>query len=280
MVSNMPRTLSKLEATLVSRLEQQEKDIVTLQDIMDTLDCSYEHARFLAHKLEKQHWLSRLEPGKYQFVPTSWGPDVNPLLVGSVLTESYYYSYATANHFYGFTPQIPAVVYVVTTRIKRSTEIRGIEYKFVTLKPGKFFGYTVKQVLTSEVMMAEPEKAIVDSVDKVAYAGGIAEVARVIHSARNKLVHGGEDALELTRLVDYALRMRSQALIARLGYLLEALEIPLPTQQEEKLLSGITKSKTYLGSLRKWGKEGHYNKKWQMVVNVPRERLFAETRIV
>lgn len=276
----MPRTLSKLEAALISRLEQQEKTIVTLQDIMDALDCSYEHARFLAHKLEKQQWLSRLEPGKYQFVPTSWGPDVNPLLAGSVLIEPYYYSYATANHFYGFTPQIPAVVYVVTTRVKRPTEIRGIEYRFVTLKPDKFFGYTVQQVLTSEVMMAEPEKAIVDSVDKVTYAGGIAEVARVIHSARNKLVHDGEDALELTRLVDYALRMRSQALVARLGYLLETLEVPLPTQQEEKLLSGITKSETYLGSLRRWGKEGCYKKKWQIVINVPKEKLFAEIRIV
>jgi len=129
-------------------------------------------------------------------------------------------------------------------------------------------------------MMAEPEKAIVDSVDKVTYAGGIAEVAKVIHSARNKLVHGGEDGLELTRLVDYALRMRSQALIARLGYLLETLEVPLPTQQQKKLLSGITKSETYLGSLRRWGKEGCYNKKWQIVINVPKEKLFAEIRIV
>ena len=270
------RTLSNLESRLVMELEWREQKLVTLQDVMDILGCSYAHARKLAHRLEKKRWLDRLEPGKYQFIPASRGreavPDMNPLLAGSVLVDPYYYSYATANHFYGFTPQVPATVYIATTHPKRPTEIRGVEYRFVVLSPSKFFGYRKTQVYTTEVMMAEPEKAVVDSLDKMGYAGGIIEVARVVHSARSKV--------DLEKLADYALRMGSRALVQRLGYLLETLTGPLPQELAAKLLAAIGKSKTYLGPISRWGTGGDYDPKWQVVVNVPTQQLWGEIRIV
>ncbi len=201
------RTLSDLESKLVMELEWQEEQLVTLRDVMDILGCSYAHARKLAHQLEKKRWLDRLAPGKYQFIPASRGsqavPDMNPLLAGSMLVEPYYFSYATANHFYGFSPQVPATVYVATTKTKRPTEIRGVEYRFVSLKPSKFFGYQKARVYTAEVMMAEPEKAVVDSLDKMGYAGGIAEVARVIQEKRLGLmltIHSWQGSHEFSEM--------------------------------------------------------------------------------
>lgn len=272
----MPRTLSTLESELVMELEWQEKKIVTLQDVMGILGCSYGHARKLVHQLEKKRWLDRLAPGKYQFIPASRGreavPDMNPLLVGSVLVDPYYYAYATANHFHGFSSQVPATVYVATTRTKAPTEIRGVEYRFVSLEPAKFFGFRETQVYTAEVMMAEPEKAVVDSLDKLSYAGGIVEVARVIHAARSQV--------DLEKLTGYALRMGTHALVQRLGYLLETLGDPLVPELEGRLLAGIGQSKTYLGPLRQWGTGGDYNSKWQVVVNVPEAQLMGEIRAV
>jgi predicted transcriptional regulator of viral defense system len=272
----MPRTLSALESELVMELEWQEKKLVTLQDVMDILGCSYGHARKLVHQLEKKRWLDRLAPGKYQFIPASRGreavPDMNPLLAGSVLVDPYYYAYATANHFYGFSPQVPATVYVATTRTKPPTEIRGVEYRFVSLDPAKFFGFHETKVYTAEVMMAEPEKAVVDSLDKMSYAGGIVEVVRVVHSARGQV--------DLDKLTDYALRMETHALVQRLGYLLETLGGTLPPKLEAKLLAGIGRSKTYLGPIRQWGTGGDYNSKWQVVVNVPEAQLMGEIRAV
>lgn len=269
------RTLSDLESKLVMELEWQEKRLVTLQDMMDILGCSYPHARKLAHQLEKKRWLDRLEPGKYQFIPASRGsqavPDMNPLLVGSVLVEPYYYSYATANHFYGFSTQVPATVYVATTKTRRPTEIRGVEYRFVSLKPSKFFGHQETQVYTAKVMMAEPEKAVVDSLDKMGYAGGIAEVAQVVQTARRRV--------DLHNLADYALRMRSHALVQRLGYLLETLGGPLLPEVADRLLAGVGRSKTYLGPTGRWGTGGEYNARWQVVVNVPEQQLLGEIRI-
>lgn len=266
------RTLSDLESKLVMKLEWQEKRLVTLQDVMDILGCSYGHARKLAHQLEKKRWLDRLGPGKYQFIPASRGsqavPDMNPLLAGSVLIEPYYYSYATANHFYGFSTQVPATVYVATTKTRRPTEIRGVEYRFVTLKPSKFFGYQKTRVYTAEVMMAEPEKTVVDSLDKMGYAGGIAEVVRVVHAAHQRV--------DLGKLADYALRMGSHALVQRLGYLLEMTGEALPSEIEARLLTGASQTKTYLGSTTRWGTGGAYNARWQVVVNVPERQLLGE----
>jgi predicted transcriptional regulator of viral defense system len=243
---------------------------------MDILDCSYGHARKLAHQLEKKRWMDRLGPGKYQFIPASRGsqavPDMNPLLAGSVLIEPYYYSYATANHFYGFSSQTPATVYVATTKTKRPTEIRGVEYRFVSLRPSLFFGYQKTRVYTAEVMMTEPEKAVVDSLDKMHYAGGIAEVARVVQAARPRV--------DLTKLADYALRMGSYALVQRLGYLLETIGEALPPKIEAGLLAGVGQAKTYLGPTNRWGTGGEYNARWQVVVNVPEQHLLGEIRNV
>lgn len=296
------RTLSDLESKLIMELEWQEKKLVTLQDVIDILDCSYAHARKLAHQLERKRWLDRLEPGKYQFIPASRGseavPDMNPLLAGSVLIAPYYYSYATANHFYGFTPQVPATVYIATTKTKRPTEIRGVEYRFVSLKPSKFFGYRETEVYTAQVVMAEPEKAVVDSLDKMGYAGGIVEVARVVHSSLRQdfgeslvlwprdrgLSRAAQDTtphrVDLEKLADYALRMESKALVQRLGYLLETLGDSLPPGLEDRLLSGIGKSKTYLGPNSRWGTGGDYDPKWQVVVNVPAQQLMGEIRVM
>ncbi len=270
------RTLSELESKLILELEWQEKSLFTLQDIVNILGCSRSHARKLAHQLEKKRWLDRLSPGKYQLIPAGRGrqavPDMNPLLAGSVLIEPYYYSYATANHFYGFSTQVPATVYVATTKAKHSVEIRGVEYKFVAIKSSRFFGYQKAQVYTAEVMMAEPEKAVVDSLDKMHYAGGITEIARVIRAASPRV--------DMSKLADYALRMESHALAQRLGYLLEIQGITLPSDIEAKLLSRVDQAKTYLGATGQWGKGGEYNARWQVIVNVPHQQLMGEIRIV
>jgi len=272
----VPRTLSELESKLVMELEWQEKRLLTLQDIRDILGCSYAHARKLAHQLEEKRWLDRLAPGKYQFISASRGlqavPDMNPLLAGSVLVTPYYYSYATANHFYGFSTQVPATVYMATTKSKRPTDIRGVEYRFATLKSSRFFGYQTARVYTAEVLMAEPEKAVVDSLDQIGYAGGIAEIARVVHQAHQRIA--------LDKLADYALRMESHALVQRLGYLLEARGEALPPDVATRLLAGVGKTKTYLGSTGRWGLGGGYSARWQVVVNVPEPDLLGEVRNV
>jgi predicted transcriptional regulator of viral defense system len=253
-------------------LEWEERKILSLQDIMQIARVSYPQARHLAHILQRKQWLSRIAPGKYQFIPASRGrsavPDMNPLLVGSVLVSPYYYSYATANHHYGFTPQVPTTVYLATARAHRAIHLRDTTYRFVSLTSDKFFGFQPVRVLTVEVMMAEPEKAIIDSLDKMHYAGGIVEVAAILRAARNQV--------SWEKVGDYALRMGSRSLVQRLGYLADVLQLPLSAATREKLHSAIQHGKTYLGPTTTWGAGGDYDATWQVVVNVLAEHLLSE----
>ncbi|HMS44128.1 MAG TPA: hypothetical protein PKE69_28130, partial [Pyrinomonadaceae bacterium] len=55
---------------------------------------------------------------------------------------------------------------------------------------------------------------------KPQYAGGITEIAKAIHKSKDKIYY--------PKLLDYAKRFNSQAVIKRLGFLLELLEIENP----------------------------------------------------
>ncbi len=284
------RTLSDLESRLILDLEWREQALLTLQDVVTILGCSYAHARKLVHQLVTKRWLERVGPGKYQLIPADRGllaiPDMNPLLAGSVLVASYYYAYATANHFHGLSTQAPATVYLATPQVKALTEIRGVEYRCVTLPPNKFFGYQKARVYTADVMMAEPEKAVVDSLDKMAYVGGIAGVAQVVHVALQRATRrdrpnpppSGAPGLDPQRLADYAARMASHALVQRLGYLWERLGGVWAPEVEATLQAGLGQAKTYLGPTRQWGTGGEYNPRWRVVVNVPEHVLLGEIR--
>ena len=78
------------------------------------------------------------------------------------------------------------------------------------------------------------------------------------------------------RLTEYWLRFRSQALIQRMGYLLDLLQLPAAAQVRDLLLAGIGKSTPYVGRPRKWGTGGTYDSTWHIVDNVPRQEPLAE----
>ena len=96
--------------------------------------------------------------GEYAF------PDTNPLFIGSVLVTPYYFSFATAAFFWGLSTQAAATVYVATTtrKARRVFDVRGKTYG----PTYKFFGAVEVDAYDSRVMITEPEKTIVDALDR------------------------------------------------------------------------------------------------------------------
>ena len=269
----MSRSLSPLEAKLIMRLEWEKQPMVTIEQAKAILGISYDHTRQLLHRLTKSQWLAPIVPGKYELIPAERGEyafvDTNPLFVGSALVEPYYFSFATAAFFHGLSAQAAATVYLATTVGKtRLLVVRDKEYRLVGQSKHKFFGAMEMDAYGSRVRMAEPEKTIVDSLDRPTYAGGIPEVAAM-------LVHG-QGRLNWDKLADYALRFKSHALVQRLGYLCDVLELPITSEAREKLLANIGKTTSYLGQPGRWKTRGKYNATWQSVGNIPRHELLAE----
>lgn len=271
----MPRTLSRIESKIILRFEWENKHIISVNDIKRILHCPKNYAYKLAHKLEEKNWLERIASGYYLLISAGRGvkgvPPMNPLLVGSILAKPYYYGYAVSNNFYGFSPQIPATIYIVTTREKRMLKWRNNEFRFVTLSKEKFFGFHKVKVLDAEVNMAEKEKTVIDSIDKSRYAGGIEEVIKIVSNAKKNI--------DFKKLTEYALKMKSFSLIQRLGFLLDLVNAKTPITLRKKLRKNIGLSPVYLDNMKRWGSEGKYYKEWNIICNVPEKYLVSEIRI-
>jgi len=272
----MSRTLSPLESKLVLFLEWEKKPFLTVKQAMDILSVSPNHIRVLLHRLTQKGWLAPVVPGVYEFIPAERGEaafvDTNPLALGSVLVEPYAFSFATAAYFYGLTTQASTTVYIETTKGKtRDITARGKKYRVIALPEHLFFALIEVSAYGSKVQMVEAEKAILDSIAHPEAAGDIPEIAAMISQ--------GKSNLDWSKLVDYALKFKSQSLIQRLGFLLDFLKVEIPEEKRGLILAEVKKNFCYLGRPGKWGLGGSHNPTWQVVVNIPESELLAEIKI-
>lgn len=167
-----------------------------------------------------------------------------------------YISYRSALHLHGLTEQVPRVVYVATTKKRQRLSLDGLRIRFVRQQPRHFFGYVEGGTPPFGYSLAEAEKTVLDSLYLPTYGGGLEEVFKALVL--------GRDSLAEDRLHDYARRLGSRALAARLGYLME--------------LAGYAPPDLPMPGRRVWldplgPKEGAGAQKWPVLLNLPPERL-------
>ncbi len=271
--------LSQKEAFLVAKWESQQKVTVRASNVQEELGCTRNYAHFLLHSLERNHWVERVTRGLYQFIPLSYGypdriPPTDPFIIVSSLVTPHYCSYYTSNSHYGFTTQMPFTLFIATPKKKPEIEWVGGTFKFVTLSKHKFFGYKQERVFDTEVLMAEPEKSIVDSFDKPKYTGGIEQLARITWRALPNL--------DKEKLIDYAQRMNSHSLVQRMGFIIDFLSVeglvePFPLHLRKQLIQRVGKTPIYLDSRKE--KIGQFSKEWLIINNIPKDQMLSEIEI-
>ena len=89
-----------------------------------------------------------------------------------------YISFLSALNFYNLTDQIPVKIQLATTKRKKQKK-----YDFTTIKKELFFGYTN----IDGIIIAEREKAIIDSLYIPKKARGLASVKELIKNNLHKL---------------------------------------------------------------------------------------------
>jgi predicted transcriptional regulator of viral defense system len=211
----------------------------------------------LLRRLKAEELVRPVEAGKYLLL--GFQPErvlSNPMFIATRLAHPAYVSFWSALHFHGLTEQVPRTVFVATTRKRRPLDFDGARFVFVKVAPYKFFGYQRERIGDLPVLMAEVEKALVDSLDQLRYAGGLPEVAKALYQARQRL--------DVERLVEYANRMRNRSLCSRLGYLLDRFGQPV---------KGLEVSQTFVLLDPQGQAEGPYNRRWRVRVNVSDEEL-------
>ena len=246
--------------SVAQRLYQHDLFYFTPSLLSDLFGLDRRQAYRLIARLKSEGLVDEVEKGKFLLLGLE--PErvlSNPLFIASHLVAPAYVSYWSALHFCGFTEQVPLTIFVATTRKKPPVTFRDFCFRFVTVKPFKFFGYRREMVGDLPVTVADEAKAIVDSLNLPRYAGGIAEVAKALRAALG--------TVDVPTLIEYANRMEDKSLGSRLGYLLEAFRYPV---------EGLVRSASPVKLAPSRPRTGRTDSRWRVVVNVPESEMLPQ----
>ncbi|MCX5682356.1 MAG: hypothetical protein NT049_01555 [Planctomycetota bacterium] len=150
-----------------------------------------------------------------------------------------------------------------------SHTIEGNEIRFVKVVERKFFGFKTYDLYGREAVISTPVKTVVDCLDRPDLAGGAAEVTRIFQGA-------AVDA-DPEEVVDVAFRLKSVALLQRLGFLADLVGWEWPEALRLRLRAAIPPStRSVLGRVKR--KEGDigYVASWGLLVHARADDLLAD----
>jgi predicted transcriptional regulator of viral defense system len=222
-VTHTIRELSAREAEFLARLAADGQTIFSTAEAQAWWGDAGYTANVLSRLVDKG-WLQRLERGLYMLIPLEAGPErawsESALLIAPHLIQPAAVAYWSALHYWTMTEQVPRTVFVQSTRRKRPVEVLGIRFRFVTVIEAHFFGVAHRTLAGKAITVTDREKTLLDAAARPDLSGGIRQLAQALRVAYPDVDWG--------RLDDYLTRWGGGAPVKRLGYLVEALALPIP----------------------------------------------------
>ena len=215
---------------LVRLLAREEERIFTTdraRELAPSVGLKDSYVCEALYHLRNNDWIVPLRRGLYALSSTVPGVSAaNEFEVAMALVDPAAISHWSAFHHHGLTQQIPSTLFVLTTtdtsvpRMKRAgTAHSGGQYtvghstyRFVQVKPDRFFGRERVWMNDTRVWVTDLERTLLDGLSMPRYCGDFAEVLHAF------LV--GLDRLDVDKIVKYALRLDT-ATAKRLGWILE-----------------------------------------------------------
>jgi predicted transcriptional regulator of viral defense system len=234
-------------------------------------DSNTDAVKRLLSDMTKRGLLMRVKEGLYYIIPFEQDPEtfmpdwhlLSQYLVGDT---SYYIGYFSALQIHSLTtqPNLKEQI-VVNKQIKPSMlMVKGIPFQFIYHNEKHFFGNKKTWIDSfNKVQCSDLEKTIVDCLFKPQYAGGITEIAKAIHKSKDKI--------DYPNLLQYAKQFNSQAVIKRLGFLLELLEIKHPVIGEFKKL----KTNSFVLLEPSYPKVGKTISRWSIQQNLDNDSILS-----
>lgn len=175
------------------------------------------------HHLRRNNWIVPLRRGLYALSHTVPGvSSAHEFEIAMFLVDPAAVSHWSALSYHGLTEQLPQNVFVLTTagsvpRVRVGGDEEGYlvgdtRYRFVQVKPGRFFGIEDVWVNEARVKITDPERTLLDGLMSPQYCGDFSEVLHAFEARALKL--------DVERIVNYALKLDA-ATAKRLGWILE-----------------------------------------------------------
>jgi predicted transcriptional regulator of viral defense system len=223
----------------------------------------------LLSDMVKRGLLMRLKKGLYYIIPyeqdaNTYMPDWHLLAKHLTKGTEHYIGYYSALQIHNLITQ-PSLKeqIVVAKQIRPSTlKIKDVTFQFIYHNTNHFFGSKKTWIDSfNKVLCSDLEKTFIDCLFKPDYAGGIVEIARAIYMTRDKINYD--------KLFEYIQRFNSQAVIKRLGFILESLEIDSGiTKQLQK-----AKTASYVLLDTELPKSGKMISRWSIQQNLETETI-------
>ena len=268
-MTNSRATLSAELAGVLSRLAAEGRRVFTVEQFAKAAGRPNSKCWRTLSCLCDGGWVLRLMRGKYLIVPLEAGPEAawseDALIVAGHLAEAAAVAYWSACHYWNWTEQVPRTVFVQTTqqKVKCSRTVLGVRYRFVRVRPEKFFGTVRRSVGDGRATLTDREKTLVDCMDRPELCGGIGQVARMLPAAA--------EAVDWDRVDEYLGRLGSGAVYKRLGLLVEhaggKLRIPGRPRRVERWQRRLTGGYAPLEPER--ASDGPTDSRWRVRLNVP-----------
>ncbi|MDQ3192949.1 MAG: transcriptional regulator [Bacteroidota bacterium] len=255
---------------LLLYFNEQKKACFDYNDAFNALPDSKESAlRELLSDMTKRGLLMRLKEGIYCIIPyeqdaESYMPDWHLIAEHLVNDADHYIGYYSALQIHNLITQPSLKEQIVVSKQIRPAIIRikNIQFQFIYHNEKHFFGAKKTWVDNfNKVKCSDLEKTIVDCLFKPNYAGGIVEIARAIYLSKDKI--------RFETLFDYVKKFKSQAVIKRLGFILELLEI------NNNITEGLQKIKTasYILLDTELPKSGKMISRWSIQQNLETDTI-------
>ncbi len=233
--------LSPLQQTAYFAAAREGLHLLDADDVSRLVGVSQPHASKLLAEMAHKGALQRVGRGRYAVIPADvlYGRQTyvaDPYqIIDALLSEygepGYYVAYQSAALAYGAAQQLPQALLVAVPRQRRSVTIGAARIEFIQVRAEKFFGYRTTRYHDAPLVISDPEKTVLDCLDRFDLCGGVDEVSRTIAALLPEIDAG--------RLLAYAPRMDNQALLQRLGYILEQLAADQPVAED--LLAGLAR---------------------------------------
>lgn len=232
-------------------------------------DSSESALKELLSDMVKRGLLMRLKKGLYFIIPYeqeahSFMPDWHLLAEPLTKGTEHYIGYYSAMQIHNLITQPSLKEQIVVSKQIRPSEIKikEVPFQFIYHNEKHFFGSKKIWIDSfNKVICSDLEKTFIDCLFKPDYVGGIVEVAKSIYTSKNRI--------DYDTLLEYAKKFDSQAVIKRLGYLLETLDINTQIIQELQQM----KTASYVVLDTELPKTGKRISRWSIQQNLETETI-------
>jgi len=267
-----PKYISTQSSKLLSYFNEKNKQCFDYSIVSEALPDSKPSAiRELLSDMTKRGLLMRIKNGLYHIIPYEYNaetflPEWHVLAEHLVKDSDFYIGYYSALQIHNAITQ-PSLreQIVVSKQIKPSElKVKEITFQFIYHNEKHFFGEKKIWIDNyNKVICSDLEKTIVDCLFKPEHAGGIVEIAKAIYMSKDKI--------NFMKLLEYANKFESQAVIKRLGYLLDILNIRTEIIDELQRM----KSDSYVILDTELPKSGKRLSRWSIQLNLESDTILS-----